>query len=77
MNKIFLGKAWHWAVIIIAAGLLWYCGSQRMHVVGFNMFIIAMLIGTAIAVAMVVALHTPGEQVTRDALSDHREDGGD
>ena len=73
MNKIFLGKAWHWAMIVIAAALLWLCGSNRLHVIEFNMFIIAMIAGTATAVAIVILLHKTGEQVTRDVLVEHRE----
>ena len=68
MGKIFLGKFWHWVLIAIAAGLLWYCGGRRLHVIEFNLFIIAMLVGTAGVVLAIVRLHRPGEQVTRDAL---------
>jgi len=74
MKMLFLGKAWHWALIALAAGLLWWCGSQRLHVIEFNIFIISMLIGTAIAVAAVVFFHRPGEQVTRDRLVMHEDE---
>ena len=68
IGKIFLGKAWHWAVIAIAAGLLWFCGSKRLHVIEFNTFVIAMLLGTALAVLAILWFHRSGEQVTRDEL---------
>ncbi len=68
MGQIFLGKAWHWLLIAVAAGLLWFCGSRRLHVIEFNVFIVAMLIGTAVAVLAVIWFHRPGEQVTRDVL---------
>ena len=77
MKTILLGKAWHWGVVIVATGLLWFCGSKRLHVIEFNTFIIAMLIGTAVAVLAVVWFHRPGEQVTRDALVANDEDGND
>ncbi len=76
MGKIFLGKSWHWALLISAAGLLWYCGSKRLHVIEFNLFIIAMLIGTAVSVFAIIRFHQAGEQVTRVALVAH-ESGAD
>lgn len=74
IDRIFLGKAWHWALIAVASGLLWFCGSKRLHVVEFNSFIIAMLVGTALAVLAVIWFHRPGEQVTRDQLVAHDDD---
>ena len=68
MKGFFLGKTWHWAVLVVAAALLWYCGSKRLHVIEFNWFIIAMLFGTAVAVFAIIRLHRGGEQVTREAL---------
>ena len=68
MGKIFLGKPWHWAILAVASGLLWFCGSQRLHVIEFNWFIIAMLIGTTVSILAVIWFHREGEQVTREAL---------
>lgn len=68
IGRIFLGKVWHWALIAVATGLLWFCGSKRLHVIEFNSFIIAMLLGTALAVLAIIWFHRPGEQVTRDQL---------
>ena len=68
MGKIFLGRSWHWAILAIASGLLWYCGSKRLHVIEFNTFIIAMLLGTAACVLTILWFHRDGEQVTRDEL---------
>ena len=68
MGKIFLGKFWHWLLLLIAAGLLWYCGNKRLHVIEFNLFIIAMLVGTAVSVLAIIWFHKEGEQVTRDVL---------
>ena len=68
MGRIFLGKAWHWALLVLVSGLLWFCGRERLHVIEFNEFVIGMLVGTIVAVLAVLWLHTPGDQVTRDAL---------
>lgn len=68
IGKIFLGRSWHWALLAAAAGLLWYCGAKRLHVIEFNLFILAMLAGTAACIFAIVKFHREGEQVTRDAL---------
>lgn len=75
IGKIFLGKAWHWLMMAIAAGLLWFCGSQRLHVIEFNVFVMALLAGTALVVLAVLRFHTPGEQITRDVLVESTDDG--
>ena len=72
MGNVFLGKLWHWALIVITTALLWFFGSQRLHVIEFNWFIIAMLIGTAASVLAIVFFHKDGERVTREPLV-HRE----
>ena len=71
IGKIFLGKAWHWAIIVIASGLLWFLGSKRLHVIEFNEFVISLLIGTALTVLAVIYFHRPGDRVTRDELVAH------
>ena len=71
MGKIFLGKLWHWALLLLASGLLWYCGANRLHVIEFNLFILSMLLGTAASILGLVWLHKDGEQVTREVLIEH------
>ena len=68
ISKIFLGKAWHWLLLIVASALFWFCGGQRLHVIEFNIFVSAMLLGTVATVGLIIALHRPGDQVTRDPL---------
>ncbi|MGI9426952.1 MAG: hypothetical protein ACR2PA_27485 [Hyphomicrobiaceae bacterium] len=75
ISKVFLGRAWHWALLVAASTLFWFCGSRRLHVIEFNLFIIAMLIGTGLVVFAVVWFHRPGEQVTRDVLVASEDDG--
>lgn len=74
IGKIFLGKFWHWALLVAAAGLLWYCGSRRLHVIEFNWFVILMMLGTASAILAIVWFHRDGERVTRDELVVHELD---
>lgn len=68
VSKIFLGKYWHWASLALATALLWYCGSSRLHVISFNSFIMAMIIGTIVLLFVIVRFHRLDEQVTRDKL---------
>lgn len=82
MNRIFLGKWWHWGILIASVAALWLAGENRMHVIHFNTFILSLLGVTAIVVAILILRTRPGEQVTRDPLEstpDHRfdeENGG-
>ena len=69
IGRVFLGKAWHWALVAIAAGLLWFCGAKRLHVIEFNIFVLAMLLGTGLAVLAILWFHRAGDQVTRDQLT--------
>ena len=68
IGKIFLGKFWHWALLAIASVLLWFGGSKRLHVIEFNWFIIAMLVGTSAVLLTIIRFHRDSEQVTRDKL---------
>ena len=68
MSRLFLGKWWHWAIVVAGAGALWLAGHEKAHVVHFNAFILALLAATAVVIAVIVAGTRPGEQVTRDPL---------
>ena len=68
MSRIFLGRWWHWGILIASVIILWLAGEKRMHVIHFNAFILSLLAVTAIVVALLVARTRPGEQVTRDRL---------
>ena len=68
MGSIFLGKWWHWSILIVVCGLLWWAGYQRLHVIHFNVFVATLALGTAIVVLVLLAGTRPGEQVTRDRI---------
>ena len=68
MSRLFLGKWWHWAIVVTCVGALWLAGHEKAHVVHFNGFILSLLAATAVVVAVIVAGTRPGEQVTRDPL---------
>ena len=68
MAEIFLGKPWHWALLVATGALFWLCGTARYHVIEFNLFVIGVVVGTAAVVFAVVYLHRPGDRITRDTL---------
>lgn len=68
IRDILLGKFWHWALLVVAATLLWLAGRERLHVIEFNYFVLGVLAGTALTVLLIIAFHTPGERVTRDEI---------
>lgn len=74
IGAIFLGKPWHWALLMVAASLLWLCGSKRLHVIEFNLFIIVMLLGVTASLFALVFFHRDGERITRDPLVPHDPD---
>ena len=68
IGKIFLGKAWHWLLLVLSSAVFWFCGTNRLHVIEFNVFVMALLAGTAFIVAIIVIFHKSGERITRDEL---------
>ena len=68
MREIFLGKPWHWGLVLGAGAILWWAGSFRAHVIHFNWFLIALCIGSAAALLAIVLTQKEGDQVTRDPL---------
>ena len=79
MRELFLGKPWHWALVIAITLVLWWAGSARVHVTHFNLFVMALLLGALAVVVLVLWTTRPGEQVTREALeqADSSEAHGD
>ena len=70
MKGFFLGPFVHWVLIAIVIGLGWLAGTERLHVIQFNTFIIAVLAVTLVAIVAVIRTSPTGQQVTRDPLDD-------
>ena len=70
MKWLFLGKWWHWAILLITAALMWVAGLNKMHVIHFNVFVSLLLVGTFVGIVCIVRFTKPGEQVTRDRIVD-------
>ncbi len=76
MREIFLGKPWHWGLVVAVVALLWWAGISKAHVIQFNSFLVALVLISFAVVLLVLRTQKPGEQVTREPLrSDHDQDG--
>ncbi len=68
MNRIFLGKPFHWLLLIVLVLIGWLTGLYKSHVTMFNWFVIGMTVVTAAVVLIVLRTTRPDEQVTRDPI---------
>jgi len=68
MSRIFLGYPLHWLALVVITSGLWYAGDERLHVIHFNAFILAVLAISAGCVLLV--LYGPGlsGRLTRDEI---------
>lgn len=68
MADIFIGKAWHWGLLVLAFVVLGVVGVFYMHTYAFNTFAaICLAIGLVVVLAVVLT-HTPGERITREPI---------
>jgi Mn2+/Fe2+ NRAMP family transporter len=74
VREIFLGKPWHWALIMVIVLLLWLAGTAKLHVIHFNTFLIALCVGTVAVILLVLRTTKPGEQITRDVIEESSAD---
>jgi uncharacterized membrane protein YhaH (DUF805 family) len=70
MKDVFLGKWWHWLLLVIAVLLLWQLGGTKLHVIHFNAFFLTLLAGTIVFLLVIIFGTRPGERVTRDNLEE-------
>lgn len=68
MDKLFLGKPLHWALLVAVVAGFWVLGGARLHVTGFNLFVGLVAITAVALVALVWVTSSATEQVTRDPI---------
>lgn len=68
MSKIFLGKPLHWAALVVAAGILYAVGGERLHTSSFNLFVGIVAAVATTLVALVWATTDPADAVTREPI---------
>ena len=70
MAEIFLGKPWHWALLIVLAIVLWIVGENHLHTSNFNPFT-AITFGLGVlSMVAIIATHRESDKVTRDPLEE-------
>lgn len=70
MNRVFLGKAEHWAILVVFVGVLWALGERHTHVRAFLPFWLIVMGMALAAVTFIVWRHNPGDTVTREPIDD-------
>jgi hypothetical protein len=68
MADIFIGKAWHWALLVIAFVVLGVVGKFYLHTYAFNTFTTICLAIGVVVVLSVVLTYKPGDRITREPL---------
>lgn len=70
MRDLFLGKPWHWFVLVLIAAVLWWAGGLRLHVTQFNFLIIALLVGSFTLLFLLLRTTLAGDAITREPLNE-------
>lgn len=68
MNRIFLGRAYHWLALIAAFAVMAVVGLDHLHTSFYNLFAAISFAVGLVLVLVVVLPHRPGERVTRDPI---------
>lgn len=68
LSTLFLGRPVYWLIAVAVGGVLAWLGANQMHVRSFVPFQFAVLALAVAAVAAVVIVYRPGENVTREPI---------
>ena len=68
MADIFIGKAWHWALLLAAFVALGVVGVFYLHTYAFNLFTVICLGIGSVVVLSIVLTHKEGERITREPI---------
>jgi Mn2+/Fe2+ NRAMP family transporter len=68
MKDLFLGKPLHWFLLVAVCAGLWVAGDERLHLIHFDAFIVALLAVTVVCVLIVLRGYRPGERITREDI---------
>ena len=70
LGEIFLGKPWHWLLWAVIIAVLFWLGSQSLHVRSFVPFLLTLLVLAAGSVLLVVSSYRKGERLTREPFEE-------
>ena len=71
MRKIFLGKPFHWLVLAIVLGALWYMGATLLQPRNFHLFMVILL---ALTAGAMIATSRKGDRLTREPFENDEAD---
>jgi apolipoprotein N-acyltransferase len=70
MNRIFLGKPWHWMMLAALFAVLWWMGSDQLQTKDYTLFLTVLIGMTAALVLAICVGYRHGERITRDPFDD-------
>ena len=70
MRNVFLGKPFHWLVLVAIATILWWMGDGLLQTRNFNLFLAIVFGVSTVAVIAIRLTYRPGDRVTRDPFDD-------
>ncbi len=70
MRRIFLGKPFHWLVLAVVLGVMWYMGSALTQTRNYNLFLLTLLALVVGAVGAILLTSRKGDRLTREPFED-------
>ena len=70
LGEIFLGKPWHWLLWAVIVAVLYWLGSQSLHVRSFVPFLLILLALAGGSFLAVLWTYRKGERITREPFEE-------
>ncbi len=70
LGRIFLGRPLHWLLWAGIVAVLYWLGSQSLHVRSFVPFLLVLIALAGVSVFVVLATYKKGERVTREPFEE-------
>ncbi len=70
MSDVFLGKPFHWLILVIIVAVLAWLGIELVQTRNYKLFLLILVALVAGSVAAIMFTTRKGEQVTREPFED-------
>ena len=70
LGDVFLGKPVHWLLWAVIIAVLYWLGSESLHVRTFIPFLMILLVLAGASVLVVLATYRKGDRITREPFED-------
>jgi len=70
IGQVFLGKPVHWLLWAVIVAVLYWLGSQSLHVRNFVPFLLVLIALAGGSVLVVLATYKKGDHVTREPFEE-------